>query len=88
MPVELAIPRLSMSMTEAVLTAWLKPAGATVAVGDLLFTVESEKTAMEVESQAAGELVHVAEAGSTLEAGAVVGYVLAPGEGIESAPVP
>lgn len=80
MPTELLLPKLSMSMTEGILTAWLKPNGAKVVAGDTLYTVETEKTSMDIESEESGELVHGASPGETYEAGAVVGHIIAPDE--------
>ena len=43
MATEIVMPRLGWTMEEGVLVEWLKKDGDTVKVGDLLFSVESDK---------------------------------------------
>ncbi|HIM56274.1 MAG TPA: 2-oxo acid dehydrogenase subunit E2, partial [Candidatus Latescibacteria bacterium] len=43
MSVEIVMPRLGWTMDEGTLVEWLKKEGETVAVGEMLFTVESDK---------------------------------------------
>jgi pyruvate dehydrogenase E2 component (dihydrolipoamide acetyltransferase) len=50
------MPRLGLTMTEAVVTAWLKEEGAWVEKGQALFTLEHEKATLEIESPASGRL--------------------------------
>ena len=49
--VEIVVPRLGWSMDEGTFVEWLKEDGGQVEVGDMLFVLESEKAAQEVESQ-------------------------------------
>ncbi len=80
---EIRIPRLGWSMEEGVFVGWLKKAGEQVAVGDPLFEMEGEKAAQEIESVDAGRL-HISancpRAGDEVKVGALLGYLLAPGE--------
>lgn len=54
MAIEITIPRLGWSMEEGTFLGWMKQDGEAVQSGDLLFTLESEKAAQEVESLDAG----------------------------------
>lgn len=80
---EIRIPRLGWSMEEGVFVGWLKKDGEQVAIGEPLFELEGEKAAQEIESVDAGRL-HIApngpSAGDEVQVGALLGYLLAPGE--------
>ncbi len=55
---EVKVPRLAESISEAVVVAWLKPDGATVAVDEPIVTLETDKAAVEIPSGFAGVLRH------------------------------
>ena len=80
----IVMPRLGWTMTEGTLIAWLKEDGEVVEAGELLFTVESDKSVSEVETFSGGVL-HIPPAaprpGDTVAVGTVLGYLLEPGEG-------
>jgi pyruvate dehydrogenase E2 component (dihydrolipoamide acetyltransferase) len=83
MAVEIVLPRLGWTMEEGVFGEWLKQDGDLVQPGDLLFTVESDKASNEVESFESGILRLLPDGpqpGSTLPVGAVLGYLVQPGE--------
>jgi pyruvate dehydrogenase E2 component (dihydrolipoamide acetyltransferase) len=83
MPYEIRVPRLGWSMEEGTFVRWLKQSGEAVAVGDLLFEIEGDKAVQEIESVDAGVLYVPEDApqpGSVVLVGALLGYVLAPGE--------
>ena len=83
MPVEVILPRVDMDMTQAKLTHWFVAEGASVAKGQLLFEIESDKAAMEVEAPASGVLRFVtAKAGETWPVGTVIGWIYAEGEAV------
>ena len=46
------LPKIGMTMEDAVLTRWLVPDGAAVSFGDPIFEIDVEKVLMEVESEA------------------------------------
>lgn len=53
---EIKLPQLGQSVEEAQIVAWLKQEGDTVAVGDPLLSVQTDKAEIEVESTADGVL--------------------------------
>ena len=50
------MPKLGLTMTEALLVEWGKQEGEWIKKGEILFTLESEKTTLEIESPASGFL--------------------------------
>ena len=83
MSVEIVMPRLGWTMDEGTLVEWLKKEGETVAVGEILFVVESDKAVNEVESFDGG-ILHIPDGapgpGATVAVGTMLGYLLEPGE--------
>lgn len=74
------MPKFGMTMTEGLITAWYRHEGDTVAQGEPLFSVETEKAAADVEAPASGTIVEVCvDAESDAAVGSIVAY-------IESAP--
>lgn len=60
------MPRLSDTMTEGTVATWLKKVGDTVAEGDILAEIETDKATMEFESFNEGTLLHIGiEEGNT-----------------------
>ena len=53
------MPKAGITVEECVITEWLKKPGDTVAVGDILFTYETDKATFECESTAAGTLLEI-----------------------------
>jgi 2-oxoglutarate dehydrogenase E2 component (dihydrolipoamide succinyltransferase) len=75
MAVEIKVPSVGESVTEAVLAQWFKKDGDTVKKGEALFVLETDKVTLEVEAEASGKLsIQVAE-GETVKIGAVVGAI-------------
>lgn len=56
MPYKIVMPQLGLTMEEGSVTSWLKEPGEFVEKGDTLFTVETDKVEMEVESMGKGYL--------------------------------
>jgi pyruvate/2-oxoglutarate dehydrogenase complex dihydrolipoamide acyltransferase (E2) component len=75
MATEIILPKIGFSMTEGVLSEWLVADGATVAEGQPIFTLESDKSTNEVESPAAGTIKITGTPGETYEVGAVIGTI-------------
>lgn len=53
------MPRLSDTMTDGTVSAWLKKVGDTVEEGDILAEIETDKATMEFESFYEGTLLHI-----------------------------
>ncbi|HWB10105.1 MAG TPA: dihydrolipoamide acetyltransferase family protein [Pirellulales bacterium] len=77
--IEITVPRLGWSMEEGSFSEWLKRDGEWVEKGDMLFVLESDKAAQEIESFDAGVL-RIGPAGpkpgDTVRVGQVIGYLL------------
>ena len=69
------MPKLSMSMTEGELAEWLVPDGAEVTEGQVIYTVESDKSTQEVEAPASGVLKQVGKVGETYTVGDTLGEI-------------
>jgi pyruvate dehydrogenase E2 component (dihydrolipoamide acetyltransferase) len=70
---EVVMPQLGLTMEEGTVTAWLKKVGDRVEKGETLFTLETDKAEMEVESTDAGYLnAIVVGVGKTLPVGALI----------------
>lgn len=83
MAIEITIPRLGWSMEEGTFLGWLKQDGEFVKSGDLLFTLESEKAAQEIESLDAGILripPSAPQAGDIVKVGQRLGFLVEEGE--------
>ena len=75
MLVEIKVPSVGESVTEAVLAEWFKKDGDQVRKGEALYVIETDKVTLEVEAEADGVLnISVAE-GETVAIGAVVGTI-------------
>jgi pyruvate dehydrogenase E2 component (dihydrolipoamide acetyltransferase) len=72
---EITMPRLSDSMEEGTILAWLKSDGEQVEAGEDLLEIETDKATMTYEAPASGAVFHVASEGSTLPVGAVIGRI-------------
>ncbi|MGK9165688.1 2-oxoglutarate dehydrogenase complex dihydrolipoyllysine-residue succinyltransferase [Inquilinus limosus] len=79
MSVEIKVPALGESVTEATVARWLKKPGEAVALDEPLVELETDKVTLEVNATAAGVLESVvAEEGANVEVGALLGSI---GEG-------
>ena len=76
------MPRLSDTMTEGVVSRWLKREGDEVRAGDVLAEIETDKATMELEAYDTGTLTRIlVDAGSTVPIGrpiAVIGDAARP----------
>lgn len=75
MGIEIRIPSLGAGMSEGTLTEWLIEDGAKISVGDLIYTLESEKTAQEVEAPASGVLRRIGREGEVYPVGELIGRI-------------
>jgi pyruvate dehydrogenase E2 component (dihydrolipoamide acetyltransferase) len=76
---EVGMPRLSDSMEEGTIIAWLKQTGDTVAPGDALVEIETDKATVEYEAETGGVLEIIAESGSTVALGQPIARLLPDG---------
>ncbi len=77
------MPSVGQTTDELVIVEWLKKEGDAVALGESLFSVQTDKAQVEVESIAAGTLLKVLrDAGDTVRSGSPVAYIGAPGEAV------
>lgn len=75
MSTEIRIPKLGISMEEAVLTEWLVADGGRVEVGATLYSLETDKSVQEVEAPVAGTVRIVGVTGETYPVGALIGSI-------------
>ena len=84
MAIDIKVPALGESVTEASVGRWLKQAGETVAMDDPVVEIETDKVTLEVNAPAAGTLMDVlAPEGTTVAVGAILGHI---GDGAAKAP--
>jgi len=75
------MPKLGLTMTEGLIVEWKKNEGEEVKKGDVLFVLETEKVTYDVEAPEDGTLAKImVQAQETVPVGAVVAYLLKPGE--------
>jgi 2-oxoglutarate dehydrogenase E2 component (dihydrolipoamide succinyltransferase) len=75
MIVEIKVPSVGESVTEATLTEWFKNDGDTVKKDEALFVIETDKVTLEVVAEAAGVLKIKVQEGETVAIGEVVGTI-------------
>lgn len=70
------IPKLSMAAEEVTFVEWLVEDGATVAEGDLIYSVATDKVESSIEAAASGVLRHgEADEDELYPVGAVIGKI-------------
>ena len=75
MVIEVKIPSVGESVTEALLAQWFKNDGDMIKKDEPLFVIETDKVTLEVVSEAAGVLSIQVQEGETVAIGAVVGTI-------------
>ena len=75
MQVEIKVPSVGESITEAILAQWFKQDGDVVHKGEALFVIETDKVTLEVEAEADGVLSIKVGEGETVAIGTVVGVI-------------
>ena len=89
MPHAILMPKPGQATEECTVIAWHKREGDHVARGDVLFEIETDKSAMEVEAFDEGVLLRiVAREGDTVPVNQVCAWVGQPGEAIPETPEP
>ena len=90
MSIEIKVPPVGESITEVVLSRWVKNDGDAVEMDEVIAELESDKATFELTAEQAGTLKVVAAEGDTLAIGAVVCSIedggAAPAKAKEEAP--
>ncbi|MEE8504880.1 MAG: 2-oxoglutarate dehydrogenase complex dihydrolipoyllysine-residue succinyltransferase [Kiloniellales bacterium] len=88
MTMDILVPALGESVTEATVAQWLKQPGDAVEADEALVELETDKVTLEVNAAAAGVLAEVlAQEGDNVEVGAVLGRI-SEGAAAAAKPVP
>jgi pyruvate dehydrogenase E2 component (dihydrolipoamide acetyltransferase) len=86
---DVIMPALGMAQDTGTVLRWLKREGESVAKGEILLEIETDKAVVEVDAPASGTLAQVTAAeGDTVPVGRVIARILAPGEDAGAAPPP
>ncbi|ESY70328.1 MULTISPECIES: pyruvate dehydrogenase complex dihydrolipoamide acetyltransferase [Mesorhizobium] len=81
MPTEVILPKVDMDMATGQISRWFAEEGAHVNKGDVLFEIETDKAAMEIDAPASGVLRDVTgKEGVDIAVGAAVAWIYADGE--------
>jgi pyruvate dehydrogenase E2 component (dihydrolipoamide acetyltransferase) len=81
MAISIVMPALELAQVTGKLVAWLKKEGDSVAKGEPLAEVETDKAVLEIEAAADGVLAGIrAEAGAVVAVGETIAWIVAPGE--------
>jgi pyruvate dehydrogenase E2 component (dihydrolipoamide acetyltransferase) len=81
MAISVVMPALEMAQETGKLISWLKKEGDTVAKGEPLLEIETDKAVMEIESPGAGVLAGVkAQPGADVPVGRTIAWIVRPGE--------
>ena len=88
MAVEIKVPALGESVTEATVAKWLVKAGDTVTIDQPLCELETDKVTVEVNASVAGTVVELAvPEGTTIQVGGVLCHIEAGAGGAAAKPV-
>jgi pyruvate dehydrogenase E2 component (dihydrolipoamide acetyltransferase) len=83
MAVRVIMPQAGQDLETGKVTEWLKAEGDTVAKGEGIVQIETEKLSVEVEAPAAGTLLRILAAdGAEVPIFATIGIIGTPGEDI------
>lgn len=72
MSLEIKVPAVGESITEVILSKWIKTDGEQVEMDEVIAELESDKATFELTAEGAGVLSTIAKEGDTLEIGALV----------------
>ncbi len=89
MAIPIIMPKFGQMTEESAIVEWLKKEGDKVAKGDTLFTVETDKSVMEVESFEEGTLLKIMVGlGVSVPVQSIVGFLGNPGDAIPAVTAP
>jgi pyruvate/2-oxoglutarate dehydrogenase complex dihydrolipoamide acyltransferase (E2) component len=86
--IEVTLPKLGLTMEEGTLEEWLVNDGDVISVGTPLLRLATDKIDVDVEAEAEGIMARAVPNGTTLPPGAVLGWLLAPGEAAPAGAAP
>jgi len=87
MTVEIRVPVLGESVSEATVGTWFKKAGEAVVKDEPILELETDKVTLEVNATESGRLEEIlVQEGEDVEVGALLGHILAGADGSASAP--
>ncbi len=72
---EIRIPKLGMSATEMTLVEWMYGNGDSVDKGEVIYTVETDKSTTEIEAQNSGVIRPTGEEGEIYKVGDLIGTI-------------
>jgi pyruvate/2-oxoglutarate dehydrogenase complex dihydrolipoamide acyltransferase (E2) component len=75
MAIDILLPKIGFSMSEGQVAEWLAKDGEPVTEGQVIYLLEADKSANEVEAPATGTLRILKPAGETYEVGTVLGTI-------------
>lgn len=75
MKLDVKVPAVGESITEAVIGSWTKNSGEFVKMNDVIMLLETDKASVEVVAEKDGVLTITAQAGDTVKIGATVGSI-------------
>ena len=88
MPVEVILPKVDMDMATGQISRWFVAEGASVKQGDVLFEIETDKAAMEIDAPASGILRNITgKERVDIPVGQAVAWIYAEGEAAGASPV-
>ena len=87
MTIEIKVPAMGESVTEATVARWFKKEGESVARDEPLLELETDKVTVEVPAPAAGSIESISvKAGATVQVGAILGAIAEGKAGTAAAP--
>ena len=88
MPVDVVLPELGESVTEAILVEWLKSSGEAVAIDEPIAVIETDKADVELPAPSAGVLQTLKGDGDTIQVGETIATIDEAGEAAPPAAAP
>lgn len=88
MATDVPMPKLGLTMEEAMIIEWLVADGATVAADEPILRIETDKTETEVGSPGSGRLHQIGQPGDVFRCGVRIGLLLAEGEAAPASAAP
>ncbi len=86
MPIAFRFPKLDANIEQATITAWLRREGDTVAAGEMVVEMATDKGTLETEAPASGTLLKIlAPENSTLPVGYIIAWIGQPGDELPDA---